>query len=169
MKTLKWNWIGMAAIVALMAVTFGTGCKTVDGKPQTIITPERVERVSRLAAYITVRGMLIEKPEARVEMEQALRGFEELIASGDWSITTAAAIALANGLPIISSGEGQVIFEGALLFVDLIGGGSVSLKDNEYARAVIIGLESGLRMGLGKGLAAATEFQLQAEAQSVRF
>jgi hypothetical protein len=163
------QWIGMAALVALVAGWGGTGCKTADGTPQTIITPVRVERVSRLAAYITVRGVLLERPEARVEMERALRGFEELIASEDWSITTAAAIALANGLPILASGEGQIIFEGAILFIDLVGGGQVSLKDNEYARAVIIGAESGLRMGLGKTQAQSTaEFELLAAARSVR-
>ena len=141
------NGLMVLAMVAAFFVT--TGCKTVDGTPPTVITPERVERVSRLAAYITVRGVLLERPEARVEMERALDGFSELLASEDWSITTAAAIAMANGLPIISSGDGQVIFEGTLLFIDLIGGGTVSLQDSEYAKAVIIGMESGLRMGLG--------------------
>ena len=141
------NGLMILAMVAAFFVT--TGCKTVDGTQPTVITPERVERVSRLAAYITVRGVLLERPEARVEMEQALDGFSELLASDDWSITTAAAIAMANGLPMISSGDGQVIFEGTLLFIDLIGGGTVSLQDSEYAKAVIIGMESGLRMGLG--------------------
>jgi hypothetical protein len=141
------NGLMILAMVATFFVT--TGCKTVDGNPPTVITPERVERVSRLAAYITVRGVLLERPEARLEMERALDGFSELLASEDWSITTAAAIAMANGLPMISSGDGQVIFEGTLLFIDLIGGGTVSLQDNEYAKAVIIGMESGLRMGLG--------------------
>ena len=156
-------------VLALCAVVF-TGCAT--WEKQQVITPLRVERVSRLAAYVTVRSALLERPEVRFEMEKAHAGFLELMASENWDITTAAAIAMANGLPILNSSEGNLIFDGVIMFVDIIGGDKVNLKNNEYAKAVITGVAGGLSMGLARNvqreIITPTEIRLQTEAQAVR-
>lgn len=162
------NLIALGALVAVLPAMIG--CATWD--KQTVITPLRVERVSRLAAYMTCRTVLLDRPEARQEMIMAHQGFLDLMASEKWDLVSAATIAVANGLPILNSSEGNLIFEGAIMFIDVIGGGSVNLKGNEYSKAVITGVAGGLSMALGKNaqreIITPTEQRLQAEAQAVR-
>lgn len=147
------------------------GCTTSSCGWSTGISPQRVESVTTLAAYGTATTLLLSSPNQRENLTAARDGFHALRVAERWDLTAMGSIAAANGLDQLSSDEGVVILTSAALFTDLFVGGTIDLSTSEYARAVIIGADTGLTMALGpqpRGLDDPTLSRLRADAVATR-
>lgn len=125
------------------------GCATDDGSGgSNVITPQRVRTVSTLAAYTTCKMQLMRDPASRPQLERIRTALNELQASQTWDIATLATIMLANSGELTSD-EGQLILVGLPLFIDLVSGQQVDLKQYEFGRAAIEGVSAGFNLALG--------------------
>lgn len=124
------------------------GCVTQPGSAP-LVTPERVESVTRLAAYGTAKALLIKQPESRAALAQAAAGIHELRAAERWDIAEMGRIAAAHGLDQLNSEEGLLALTGLGLFTDLFTHTQIDLHGNAYAQAVIVGADDGLALALG--------------------
>ena len=124
------------------------GCVTQPGSAP-LVTPERVESVTRLAAYGTAKALLIKQPESRTALAQAAAGIHELRAAERWDIAEMGRIAAAHGLDQLNSEEGLLALTGLGLFTDLFTHTQIDLHGNAYAQAVIVGADDGLALALG--------------------
>jgi hypothetical protein len=127
-------------------IPFLGGC--VNSDSGAIMTVTRAERLTRLAAYISAKSILKKHPELRPQFESARNGFCELVNAKTWDLSTFAAIATANGLAQLQTDEGILIITGAVELLDLFTGTTIrpDLRDEPYARAIIIGACDGLTM-----------------------
>lgn len=173
----------LSFLLLAVAVAFG-GCANPGGGgggTADIVTPQRVRTVSRLAAYSTCKMQLLRDPQSRVTLARVQTGVNELVAAQTWDIATLGSIIAANGLPGLTSDEGQLALTAAPLFIDMFTGAQVDLRQVEYARVAIEGVAEGLNMALGP--AGASDFsavrghgpapdptldQLQREARAAR-
>lgn len=165
------NWPPSILFACLVAwILLIIGCATVDvGK---IVTPARVESVTRLSAYVSARALLLESPELRPQLEAASRGFHELRQAERWDLPAMGAIAAASGLDQVASAEGVLILTGTTLFIDTVLGVELDLAEVDYARAVVIGADDGLALALKPATRGDPEtlhrLHLEAEATRVR-
>ena len=113
------------------------------------ITPERVEKVSRLAAYTTVKISLSKDPSSKVLLTKISTALNELVSEQMWDVSTMITVANANGLSELVSDEARIALETAPLFVDLFYNQQADLRSVEYAEAFIVGTADGFKMGLG--------------------
>ncbi len=149
------------------------GCTTSPDGTSTI-TPERVEKVSRLAAYSSFKVQLIRDPASRPTLAKISTAVNELVASQTWDVATMITVANANGLSELTSDEAQIGLTAAPLFIDLFLNKEVDLREQEYAEAFIVGAADGFKMALGSGAPAAqpgqdaTMIRLSAEARATR-
>lgn len=157
----------------LLALAVAAGCtSTSDGN--STVTPERVEKVSRLAAYGSFKAQLIKDPASRPTLVKISTAVNDLVASQTWDVATMITVANANGLDELSSDEAQIALTAAPLFIDLFLNQQVDLRQSEYARAFIVGSADGFKMALGTGAPAArsgvdaTMVRLSAEARATR-
>lgn len=125
-----------------------TGCSTPGTDPQPVVTPERVGSVARLSAYVAARTAVLKDPGLAGPLHRALAGLEDLAASEQWDLATAAAIAAANGLEEITSEEGTFAVSAGVMFLDLVLGRRLDLSGDAYARAFILGTRDGLSLAL---------------------
>lgn len=139
MKTL----ILILPLIALLA-----GCATPGADPQPLVTPQRVEAVARLSGYVAARTAVLKDPALAEPLGRALAGLEDLAASKQWDLATAAAIATANGLDALASDEGTFAVSAGVMFLDLILGQRLDLAGDAYARAFILGTRDGLALAL---------------------
>ena len=143
--TNKLLWLALSAFTALSVLV--SGCSTTSGLGSNV-TPERVQGVARVAAYVTAK-VLVSNDARNIEtLKKIQTGFNELIASESWDLATAVAVANANGLNELTSDDGQILLTVAPLFIDLATGQSLSLEGVDYAKAVITGTSQGLNMAL---------------------
>lgn len=117
------------------------------------MTPQRVRTVSTLAAYTSFKMQLIRDPSSRPTLERIRTSVNELKAAETWDIGTLSTILIAN-TGDLSSDEGQLVLVGVPLFVDLVSGQQVDLKQYEYGRAAIEGVSAGFNLALGSGVPA---------------
>ncbi len=149
------------------------GCSTSQDGTSTI-TPQRVEKVSRLAAYSSFKVQLIKDPTSRPTLVQISTAVNELVAAQTWDVATMITVANANGLSELTSDEAQIALTTAPLFIDLFLNKEVDLRQQEYAEAFIVGAADGFKMALGSGAPAsrsgqdATLVRLSAEARATR-
>lgn len=160
-----------SAVSILAALALLTGCTTTapgqSGSP--VVTPERVQAVVKLAAYVSAKA--IEKdPEKRAELEAVQEGLQDLANQQVWDVAALANIAAAHGLGALSSDEGTLAIAGTTLFLDTVLHVQVDLKSQPYARAVILGALDGLNLALiaQRALPGETLGQLKAEAAATR-
>lgn len=144
-------------ICVLMGLPLGLlvcapGCVTTPGGTP-IVTPQRVESVTRLAAYGSARALMLKTPEVRAELERAQSGFHVLRESETWDLGKLASIATAHGLKDLVSEEGTLALTAGVMFLDAVTGGSVDLGQLDYARAVVVGADDGLTLALGASTA----------------
>ncbi len=136
------------SIVAAIGLLLASGCATVD-KPS--VTPERVQSVARLAAYGSATGFLIRSPESRPELEKAKLVLATLVAGQQWDIAQLAGAFQQAGFKELRSQEGILAVTGAILLIDVTAGKTVDLKQNDYAKAAIIGALDGVNLALAGG------------------
>jgi hypothetical protein len=130
-------------LIALLA-----GCSAPGTDLQPVVTPERVESVARLSAYVAARAAVLKEPGLAEPLNRALVGLEDLAASEHWDLATAAAIATANGLGSLASEEGTFAVSAGVMFLDLVLGRRLDLAGDAYARAFILGTRDGLALAL---------------------
>lgn len=179
---MKKNEVGMLKVAGLLllsgvfflAASMVSGCAT-NVQPSQEVSLTRVKAIVKLAAYGSARVILIDKPEARYELEKARNGFAGLIAAEDWTFASVSLLAMDSGLEEIEGAEGIVKFKAdiavGILLVDLIAGQTYNLRDQVYVEAVVTGAYDGLVLALGTGKpdqATVIDAQLKAEAQSTR-
>jgi len=112
------------------------------------LTPQRVERITRLAVWTTTTAWTIKRPESEPAFRSALRGIDALAAEERWDVTALASALTATGSDTFTGAEGRLIISGTTLLIDTIAGERVDLRNAEYARSVILGAQAGLRLAL---------------------
>ena len=137
-------------LIPIALIALAVGCATL---PEWL-TPQRVETVTRLAAYTSAKTLLIEQPDTLTALRQAYDGFSALETAERWDLVSAARIAATNGLDWLGSPEGNLAISGGVLFLDLIVGQEIELSGDRYARAFIVGARSGLGLALSQPPAA---------------
>lgn len=131
------------------------GCQTSQQTDGTgggrILTPQRVQAVSRLASYAACKAQLIRDPQSRPGMERIRTALGELVAARNWDVASVGTILAANGMGNLASNEGQLVLTALPLFVDTFSGLQADLKKVEYAQVVVEGVSDGFNMALGPG------------------
>lgn len=137
------------ALAGLAAIFFlgGTGCMTTGGGQG--LTPDRVQRITRTAVFGTATVWTIKKPESKPAFEAALRGIDALVAEERWDTVALASALTGTGVDTFTSDEARLIIAGTTLAMETLAGSEVDLANVQYARAVILGAQAGLRQALG--------------------
>lgn len=144
-------------ILALLVLTLGfftTGCTTTSSgggdsatTTNSVITPFRVYKITKLAAYVGAATQA-KKPENVASLVQARNGFCALKNESRWDIETAVIIANQNGLGSLTSSEGQIALAAVPILIDSFYNKEIDLRKTEYARAFIEGSCDGLSLAL---------------------
>lgn len=138
----------LTSILVLAAFVSGcTSTKTERGP----VTPERVQSVARLAAYGSATGFLIKHPEARPELVKARVILATLVAGEQWDVVQLAGAFQQAGFKELRSQEGVLAVTGAIMLIDVASGRTIDLKQNDYARAAILGALDGVNLALANG------------------
>lgn len=158
-------------LASILAAALLAGCTTTaPGQSATpIVTPERVQAVVKLAAFVTAKA--IEKdPEKLVELEAVRDGLQDLADQQVWDVAALANIAAAHGVGALASDEGTLAIAGTTLLLDTVLHVQVDLKSQPYARAVILGALDGLNLALiaQRDMPGETLARLKAEAAATR-
>lgn len=132
----------LALIVAALAFV---GCSTT--QTQTKITPEKVGRIAKFAASASALEFLQRNPSSKDDLYKAKAILGSLVAEEHWDILALATAFQRAGFDKLNGQEGIIAVQGAVLAIDL-SGHSIDLKENEYARAAIIGSYEGLQVVL---------------------
>lgn len=153
------------SLLAISLLAILTGCSTLT---PTTVTPDRVQAVVKLGAYIYARAET--DPARRVALAHARDGLQQLAEQQTWDIGAMVAIAQSNGLTFLTSDEGSLIVAGGLMFVDQVLNLKVDLRSQPYAKAVILGALDGLKLGMqgARGLGDEVLQRLRKEAESTR-
>lgn len=114
-----------------------------------VMTPQRVQKITRLAVWNTTTAWTTRKPESVPKFEAALRGVDALVAEQNWDVNALAVSLTSSGSDTFTGSEGRLIISGTTLLIDTIAGETVDVRKSEYAQAVILGAQAGLRLGLG--------------------
>lgn len=147
----------LLALVALSPVAF-VGCGTTGGSGgpvaggdtnAPVLTPQRVEKITRLAVWTTTTAWTAKKPESEAKFRNALRGVDSLVAEENWDVTALASALTSSGSDSFTGAEGRLIVSGTTLLIDTFAGDKVDVRKSEYAKAVVLGAQAGLRLGLG--------------------
>ena len=112
------------------------------------ITPAQVQRITRTAVFGTATVWTIKKPDSKPAFEAALRGIDVLVAEERWDTAALAASLTSTGVHTFTGDEARLIIAGTTLAMETLGGSGVDLSKVEYARAVILGAQAGLRLTL---------------------
>ena len=142
-----------AGFIAATLLSLGSlGCATF--KPGGLLSPMRVEAISRLAAYVGATADLRAHPEHRVPMEIAQDRLAALVASRRWDADAAARILSETAIPEFQGSEGAVRIVGGLTLIDALGLGKWDAREATHVAALITGVEGGLRLALApRGMA----------------
>lgn len=145
---------GTAILLALLLPAFllQPGCTTTGGAGSSdnqVITPQRVEKITRLAVWTTTTAWTTRQPDSVPKFQAALRGVDALVLEQNWDVTALASALTSSGSDSFTGSEGRLIISGTTLLIDTIAGDRVDVRKYEYAQAVILGAQAGLRLGLG--------------------
>lgn len=134
----------MKTLLLSLTLAVLAGCASPQGQK---ITPAQVGRIAKFAAAASAIELLDKKPEAREDLVKAQVILKTLVAGDEWDITQLALAFQKAGFKVLNGAKGILIVEGAVLAADL-SGHSVDLKNQEYAKAAIIGALEGLNSAL---------------------
>lgn len=133
--------------VALCLALF-TGCTTNGGEK---MSPARVERSLDAVVGIYATIEIRDNPQSRVKFESALLALDTLVSSERWDVAAFGEVLAATGATKLSGDEIVLIVEAAGALVELTGKGEViDLKNQEYARAVILAGQKALTRVLSR-------------------
>ena len=121
-----------------------------------VLTPARVQQITRTAVFGTATVWTIKKPDSEPAFEAALRGIDALVAEERWDTAALASSLTSTGVHTFTGDEARLIIAGTTLAMETLGGSGVDLSNVEYARAVILGAQAGLRLALTGSAAPAT-------------
>ena len=139
--------------VSLLTTTaLAAGCIR-SGENGSAFSPDRIYKVSRLAAYLGFKAQLLRDPSSRTVLVQISTAANELALSQQWDVTSLAAVLVANGMLDLNSDEAQIALTGIPMFIDLFYGDQIDLRQSTYAEAFITGAAEGFNMALGAGVA----------------
>lgn len=139
----------LTTTTALVTTALIPGCATPENGNGGTFSPDRVYKVSKLAAYLGFKAQLLRDPSSRTVLVQISTVANELVLSQQWDLTTLAATLVANGMADLNSDEAQIALTGIPLFIDLFYGDKIDLRQSEYAEAFIKGAAEGFNMALG--------------------
>jgi len=122
--------------------TSGTGEK---------MSPARVERSLDAVVGIYATIEIRDNPQSRVKFESALLALNTLVSQERWDVAAFGEVLAATGATTLSGDEIVLIVEAAGALVELTGKGEViDLKNQEYARAVIVAGQKALTRVLSR-------------------
>jgi hypothetical protein len=142
-------------LIGLVTVVFAA-CTSPNGGQTTVVTPDRVQKVTRLAAYTAVKLQLRKDATSRTTLTKISSGLNDLVTEQQWDIASVVTIANANGLNELTSDEAQIVLTAAPAFLDLFLNQQVDLRQVEYAEAFVTGAAEGFKLGLGGSAPAAS-------------
>jgi len=137
-----------APLVALCLFLF-TGCAT-NGTGEKM-SPARVERSLDAVVGIYATIEIRDNPQSRVKFESALLALNTLVSSERWDVAAFGEVLAATGATKLSGDEIVLIVEAAGALVELTGKGeAIDLKNQKYARAVIVAGQKALTRVLSR-------------------
>lgn len=137
---------------ALLAGPMLTGCALTgsgSGSGSASLSPERVERITRVAVWGTATAWTIKHPGTEPAFRASLNAIDALVAEERWDLTALAGTLTQTGVDTFTGDEARLIISGTALALDTFGAGQVDLSRSEYVRAIILGSQAGLRLALG--------------------
>lgn len=136
----------LLSTISLVSALFLSGCQTTNN--ETWLTPQRVEKLTKLTTYVSVSAYLAEHPEDKPAFAQTKLAFQALVDQSQWDYVTL--VAVLQNLPIkeLKTSEAQLAFQGGILLIDLLGYGSFDAKQVEHVKAFIVGFNDGLGLAL---------------------
>lgn len=109
----------------------------------------RVENGVRLAVFIGTSMDLSKNPERRTAYQAASSGLSSLVAQETWDVSALALALAETGNEKFRDNETiLLVLAGAQLVDVVVGSDRVDLGNQVYARAVVIGADSGLKLAL---------------------
>lgn len=147
MKKYVMSVLGVA-VIGCSFLMIGTGCKTATWS--NVVTPERVQSLTKLGAYVSAYATIKKDADRREAFERANAGLEAMIAQERWD-AEAFAIALQQaGVDELLGDDGGVVVTTTVLVVDLFGV-DFDLKETTpgpIVEAVIRGTQAGFELAL---------------------
>jgi hypothetical protein len=135
-------------VAGLSLAVLNTGCKTTGWG--SAVTPERVQSVTKLAAYVSAYATIQKDADRREAFERANAGLEAMIAQERWD-AEAFGIALKQaGVDELLGDDGGIVVTTTVLVVDLFGV-DFDLKETTpgpIVEAVIRGTQEGFELAL---------------------
>ena len=137
-----------SAPLLVLGLSLFTGCATGTGEK---MSPARVERSLDAVVGIYATIEIRDNPQSRVKFESALLALNTLASSERWDVAAFGEVLAATGATKLSGDEIVLIVEAAGALVELTGKGEViDLKNQEYARAVILAGQKALTRVLSR-------------------
>lgn len=134
-------------LIAAVLGLFTSACSTpAGGGWQAVVTPARVEAVTKWGAYVWVQGA---NAAERAAVAQALPGIQVIAAADDVDLVTLAAALRAAGVDYLSTPEGTLAVGAALSFSDLYHDVTGPITRSAYLQAVARGAAEGFALALG--------------------
>lgn len=148
LKSMKPEQIPPAAPLLVLCLSLFTGCATGTGEK---MSPARVERSLDAVVGIYATIEIRDNPQSRVKFESALLALNTLVSSERWDVAAFGEVLAATGATKLSGDEIVLIVEAAGALVELTGKGeAIDLKNQEYARAVILAGQKALTRVLSR-------------------
>lgn len=149
LKSMKPDQIPPAAPLVALCLALFTGCAT-SGTGEKM-SPARVERSLDAVVGIYATIEIRDNPKSRVKFESALLALNTLVSSERWDVAAFGEVLAATGATKLSGDEIVLIVEAAGALVELTGKGeAIDLKNQEYARAVIVAGQKALTRVLSR-------------------
>lgn len=129
---------------SLALLLFSCGCLTGPGE----YTPADLQADVDAAAGLTASLRLAGHPERRGPWESAETGLSNLAAHEEWSVSAFAEAFAVSGADKIESEKIRLWVESGTVAIATAAGRRVDLKDPVWARAAILGAQSGIARAL---------------------